>query len=222
MVQEASRWEALLVAEQQGGKQDAGPASTDPLMNLEALDQAQAFVPAVVVVDLDMETLPEGSAARQQFEARVAAELTAALRIQNSQIVITAVSSPGGVVDFQIKGDNSGSVTAAELRDELYAQIADEDSELFSQGGMLRDMLNPTASITALSAIVLADKTKEASQLRQAVESSTSGRVAVVARLQQASARAAVALEYDCEISQLRVSVRVLEAEKSQLLAEQV
>ena len=152
MVQEATRCEALLAAE-------LGIRDAQPQVQIEDYDVKEAdsdVAASVLVFDVDMTSLVDGTTPRRQFEQCVQQEVGDALGIQPAQIHINTMTCPGGVLDFEIRTQTSDNRSALDLRDDLHSQIADEGSKLHSSASVVAGCLNPTASITALSAIVSA------------------------------------------------------------------
>ena len=103
MVQEATRCEALLAAEL--GIRDAQPQVQ--IEDYEVKEADSDVAASVLVFDVDMTSLADGTTPRRQFEQRVQQEVADALGIQPAQLHINTMTSPGGVLDFQIRTQTS-------------------------------------------------------------------------------------------------------------------
>jgi hypothetical protein len=98
-------------------------------------------VQVAVTLTISLDSIPEGSDARTDFEADIVSELAAALDIPQSRVRLLSVRAGSVVITFEIlPSDSASDPTAAALAQTLESLVDDTDSAIYTSSSVLADI----------------------------------------------------------------------------------
>ena len=119
--------------------EEPGPQPEEPGPQ-PAPDEGSA-VQVAVTLTISLDSIPEGSDARANFETSIVSEVAAALGIPQSRVRLVSVRAGSVVITFEIlPSDSASDPTAAALAQTFESLVDDTDSGIYTSGSVLADI----------------------------------------------------------------------------------